>query len=227
MTTDNLINALIKAQQEIGQIVNDATNPFFKSNYATLKNVIDTVKPVLNENGIYFQQKATMQDGLIGVETVFIGHGGQLSSGFVFVPPAKATPQDLGSALSYAKRYSLSLACGVASTDEDDDAETIQEKYREPKSKPKPKADVQKPTEESNVERGAYVFKGEGDVVTYSTDEPEQYLAFCRKFLDKPKTDKCQKLYGYNKDTITAIIPRSTGDTRKAFEKMQEVFDAQ
>ena len=43
-STDTLINALVKAQQQIDHVVQDANNPFFKSDYATLKEVIDSVK---------------------------------------------------------------------------------------------------------------------------------------------------------------------------------------
>ena len=107
--TSELINALLKAQKEITPPVNDAKNPFFKSKYATLKNVIDTVREPLNKNGIYFQQKAHLIDGLVGVETVFYGHGGELPTGIVPVSPAKQEPQAYGSALSYAKRYSLCI----------------------------------------------------------------------------------------------------------------------
>lgn len=122
-STDTLINALVKAQQEIDHVVQDANNPFFKSDYASLKEVIDSVKKPLNSNGILLQQVAHDCDTGVCIETVFHGHGGSLSTGKVTIPASKQDPQAYGSALSYAKRYSLLMACGVATRKEDDDAE--------------------------------------------------------------------------------------------------------
>ena len=46
MNNQTLINALVKAQEKIDHVVNDAKNPYFKSNYATLESVIEAVKPI-------------------------------------------------------------------------------------------------------------------------------------------------------------------------------------
>ena len=130
MTTETLINALIRAQKRIDHTTKDAKNPFFKSGYATLKNVLDTVKPALNEEGIYIQQVSHESQGGVCIETIFMGHGGSVSSGRVFVPAPKNDPQAYGSAVSYAKRYSLQMACGIATTDEDDDAEKAMQRTK-------------------------------------------------------------------------------------------------
>lgn len=116
---DYLINALVKAQSEIGNVKKDAENPYFKSGYATLESVIEAVKKPLNDNGIYFQQVAHDKEGAIGVETILHGHGSSLGSGVVFIPATKNDPHAFGSALSYAKRYSLMMACGLGSQDDD------------------------------------------------------------------------------------------------------------
>ena len=130
MTTETLINALIRAQKRIDHTTKDAKNPFFKSGYATLQNVFDTVKPALNEEGIYIQQVSHEREGGVCIETIFMGHGGSVSSGQVFVPAPKNNPQAYGSAVSYAKRYSLQMACGIATADEDDDAEKAMQRTK-------------------------------------------------------------------------------------------------
>lgn len=130
MTTETLINALIRAQKRIDHTTKDAKNPFFGSGYATLQNVLDTVKPALNEEGIYIQQVSHEREGGVCIETIFMGHGGSVSSGQVFVPAPKNDPQAYGSAVSYAKRYSLQMACGIATTDEDDDAEKAMQRTK-------------------------------------------------------------------------------------------------
>jgi len=115
-----LIDALVKAQSQMTHAAFDQTNPHFKSKFASLKSVIDAVKPALNANGIAYIQKSVPMDHGIAVETVFYGHGEELSTGPVPVPIDRENAQGFGSALTYAKRYSLAMACGVAA-DEDDD----------------------------------------------------------------------------------------------------------
>jgi hypothetical protein len=115
-----LISALVKAQSEMTHAAFDQTNPHFKSKFASLKSVIDAVKPALNANGIAYVQRSVPMDQGIAVETVFHGHGEELRTGPVPVPIDRENAQGFGSALTYAKRYSLAMACGI-SADEDDD----------------------------------------------------------------------------------------------------------
>ena len=130
-----LINALVKAQSEMSHAVFDQTNPHFKSKFASLKSVIDAVKPALNANGIAFVQKSVPMEAGIAVETVFYGHGEELATGPVTVPVDRENAQGFGSALTYAKRYSLAMACGVAADQDDDgNAATKNSTGRKPQS---------------------------------------------------------------------------------------------
>jgi len=114
-----LINALIKAQSEMDVAIKTGENPHFKSDYAPLDEVIKAVKKPLNDNGIFFLQKVYPADKGQCVETEFHGHGAVLTGGKVFVVADKTTPMGYGSALTYAKRYSLQTACGIPSGDDD------------------------------------------------------------------------------------------------------------
>lgn len=123
---DNLVNALIKAQKKISDANKSAMNEFYKSKrnaqgspYATLEDVIKAVKDPLLEEGILYQQLSTHVEGGVCIETVFYGHGASLPTGPAFVPADKQTPHGYGSALTYARRYSLSTACGIGSADDD------------------------------------------------------------------------------------------------------------
>lgn len=116
----NLIESLAKAQSEMNHAAFDQTNPHFKSKFASLKSVIDAIKPALNANGIFFMQVSHPLDHGVGIETIFCKADEKLSTGVVMVPVDKANAQGLGSALTYAKRYSLAMACGIAADLDDD-----------------------------------------------------------------------------------------------------------
>jgi hypothetical protein len=129
-----LIDALVKAQSEMSHAAFDQTNPHFQSKFASLKSVIDAVKPALNNNGIAFTQEAMQIDGVTYIETVLYGYSDILRTGPVPVVADKQNAQGFGSGMTYAKRYSLSMALGItADTDDDGNAASATPK-RKPQS---------------------------------------------------------------------------------------------
>jgi hypothetical protein len=115
--------ALVKAQAAMSHAAKDAKNPHFKSAYSSLASVIDAVRPALSSNGLAFVQKLHTAEGGVAVETVLIHESGQeMSFGVLFIPATKQDAQGYGSAISYAKRYSLQAALGIASEDDDGQA---------------------------------------------------------------------------------------------------------
>ena len=135
-------SALVKAQKAFGPALKTSTNPAFRSKYAKLENCIDAVIDALNDNGIMLTQQTHLcEDGVI-VETMFIHESGEtMSGGRLHVPAAKQDPQGYGSALTYARRYSLQAACGIAPEDDDANSATqaVQQKQAAPAA-PKPAA---------------------------------------------------------------------------------------
>ena len=128
---NELAKALVKAQAAMNHAAKDSKNPHFKSAYSSLASVIDAVRPSLSGNGLAFVQKLHTAEGGVAVETVLIHESGQeMSCGILFIPASKQDAQGFGSALSYAKRYSLQSALGIASADDDGEAAV--------KSPPKP-----------------------------------------------------------------------------------------
>lgn len=119
----NIASAFVKAQKEFGPALKTNTNPHFKSKYADLSACVEAVIDALNNNGIgLIQQCHESANGVI-VETMFIHESGEtLSCGNLHVPAAKQDPQGYGSALTYARRYSLMAACGIAPEDDDGNA---------------------------------------------------------------------------------------------------------
>lgn len=115
--------ALVKAQKEFGPALKTSNNPHFRSKYADLSACIEAVIDGLNNNGIYLMQLNEEREHGICVQTIFIHESGeQISSGSLYVPAAKNDPQGFGSALTYARRYSLMAACGIAPEDDDGNA---------------------------------------------------------------------------------------------------------
>jgi|TARA_R100001132_G_C3273841_1_gene95873 hypothetical protein len=160
-----LINALIKAQSSIKHATKDGVNPYFKSGYATLEQVITAVKKPLNDNGIYFQQESHENEVGACVETTFWGHGASLSTGKVTIPADRNDAQSFGSALTYAKRYSLSMACGIGHQADDDANSATFEKPTNGNSKP-----VKKPAVKPAQKKAPVVEKEESKKEAPATD---------------------------------------------------------
>jgi len=116
----NIATALVKAQQAFGPALKTSTNPHFRSRYADLAACVEAVIQGLNDNGIALIQKCyDCNDGVM-VETMFVHESGEmLECGILHVPASKQDPQGYGSALTYARRYSLMAACGIAPEDDD------------------------------------------------------------------------------------------------------------
>lgn len=135
-----IASALVKAQKEFGPALKTAINPAFKSSasggrYADLASCIEAVIGSLNNNGIYLMQLNEEREAGVCVQTIFIHESGeQLSAGSFYVPAAKHDPQGYGSALTYARRYSLMAACSIAPEDDDGNAAT---QSAPPKAAPK------------------------------------------------------------------------------------------
>jgi hypothetical protein len=117
--TPELFAALAKAQAEIENASKNAANPHFRSRYADLAEVLNTVRPVLAKHGLCVIQSTAFDGAMVSVETV-LGHssGGSVSSVASCVP-AKTDAQGVGAATTYLRRYALAAIAGVAQEDDD------------------------------------------------------------------------------------------------------------
>lgn len=119
MIEKQLAEALVKATAEIVGATKDASNPHFRSDYATLESVIGAIRPALAKYGLSFVQISHPGDNA-KVETILVHESGAtLSCGVCEVPVDRKSAQGYGSALTYARRYSLSLSLGVPTIDDD------------------------------------------------------------------------------------------------------------
>ena len=143
-----LTSALIAFQNAFDKVSlkKDANNPHYKSQYLSLDNLINTIRPLLANAGL------TIVQDLAGdhLTTVIYHTSGQFrGSAMPFNPTGRGSNvmQDLGSSITYAKRYALGAALCI-SVDTDDDANAAKTTTEEIKPKPKKKKKQVGSTEE-------------------------------------------------------------------------------
>jgi hypothetical protein len=122
---NELAAALSKAQGQLAGAVKDSSNPFFKSRYADLSSVVEALRQPFANNGLSYIQTTESHPDEVRVETILMHSSGQwISTGTLNVPVTKSDAQGYGSALTYARRYSLCLL-GVAPIDDDGNAAVV------------------------------------------------------------------------------------------------------
>lgn len=119
----NVAAAFVKAKRAFSPALKDKTNPAFRSKYADLGACLEAVNDALLEQGIALTQRTHPDESGVTIETILMHESGEfMSSGTLHVPASKQDPQGYGSALTYARRYSLMAACGIAPEDDDGNA---------------------------------------------------------------------------------------------------------
>ena len=123
-TIGAIAGALAKAQAEMKSAKKNQDNPYFKSVYADLASCYEACREPLTKNGIaVFQGIEDSIDGeSVTLNTMLLHSSGEWLSSSLRMPLLKKDPQAVGSVITYARRYGLSAAIGLAS--EDDDAES-------------------------------------------------------------------------------------------------------
>ena len=123
--TSAIAKAFVDAQKEFAPALKTSTNPHFRSKYVDLAGCVEAVLDSLNNHGFALIQKTHDCEHGVKVETIFMHESGeQISGGVISVPADKHNAQGYGSALTYARRYSLMAACGIAPEDDDGNAAT-------------------------------------------------------------------------------------------------------
>lgn len=102
---------------KIDTIKKDATNPFFKSTYASLSNILDAIKIPLAESDLSFSQHPMGENGL---STILMHKSGEWIGSYFTMKPVKNDPQSYGSCLTYMRRYSISAILGLNIMEDDD-----------------------------------------------------------------------------------------------------------
>lgn len=181
-TSHGISSALVRAQKAFGPALKTSSNPHFKSRYADLSACVEAVIDALNANGIALIQKTHECEIGVAIETVFVHESGEtMSSGILRVPASKQDAQGYGSAMTYARRYSLMAACGIAPEEDDGNAA----------SKTKPAAQSAKSVAAATLdaftpEEKHFLKDTAMEVLAHLPDEAAMYDAYCaaKKKLD-------------------------------------------
>lgn len=110
----------LEAQRKLGSVKKDGSNSLFKSHYATYPAVVDAVKGPLNELGLSFRHTSRYVDNHFFVGSEIMSKDGRVAH--FEMPMLTDTPQKMGSALTYYKRYTLEAVLGLPTEDDDGNA---------------------------------------------------------------------------------------------------------
>lgn len=123
---NELATALALAQGEVENASKTSSNPHFRSRYADLAEIINTVRPVFSKHGLAVVQSPSYAEGLVSVTTLLTHKSGQWIRDVASAPASKLDAQGVGSAVTYLRRYSLAAFAGIAQEDDDGNAASQQ-----------------------------------------------------------------------------------------------------
>jgi hypothetical protein len=188
---NELATALAKAQAEIEVAGRKETNPFFKSKYADLAELIKVSRPALTKNGLaVMQQILTDEDGMTWLHTILTHTSGQWIETRMRVVPTKNDPQSFGSCVTYLRRYSYAALINIAVSDEDDDGEAAMYDQRQVMAKGtalntkyNPKENTHETITKEQREEVEYELEGYADIAEMILDSFK-----IRSIADMPKS---------------------------------------
>lgn len=141
---DQIAGAIAKAQGSAKHPVKNQENTHFKNSYADLSAVIDSGR-VLNDNGVAIIPTTAHDEKALTHTLLLVHESGQWIESDLAIPLSKADAQGVGSALTYARRYHLSMMLNVASETDDDGNAAAAQSRRSSESVAPPAATVDEP----------------------------------------------------------------------------------
>lgn len=193
---DKLFEALAKAQAEVAAASKDKTNPAYKSKYADLASVWDACRKPLTDNGLAVPQFPRRTEGGVAVTSVLTHSSGQWMSETLEIPLiANANAQQVGSAITYGRRYMLAAIAGVAPEDDDGakaNEAAPKETQRRQQSKPAPKPEAKaSPTATRGIENSECRKAWAKYAITASNrgEKPRELASFLAEVTGKPEAE--------------------------------------
>ena len=189
--------AFVQGQKATEAVKKAASNPAFKSKYADLSEVVEATVPALNSVGIGVIQAPEFDGDLVSVTTIFIHESGASLTGVLRLKPSKTDPQGVGSAITYARRYSLLAMTGAAPEDDDGNAASgPRQDRREPPASQGPSAAAQHAADQLRMAKTkdefSHFWNGQKDGLRKSLNDGDYAHVVkvmqteAKRFADKP-----------------------------------------
>lgn len=131
---DKVLPLIAKVKSELTSVLKSSDNPFFKSKYASLNSHLDVAEPLIEANGGVLLQPVNADNTVESI--IYHVESGQFVSSQMFLLLPKNTMQDAGSAVTYARRYTLGALLSMKAEDDDANASSGREVVKTPKSNP-------------------------------------------------------------------------------------------
>lgn len=205
----SLVAALAKAQGSITGALKDSANPFFKSKYADLASCWDACRDALSSNEIAVVQGTSADDTGVTVTTTLAHSSGQWMRSSLRMVPKDSSPQGIGSAVTYGRRYGLTAMVGIAQIDDDGNAASKPEQRELPKAYEKPhtpRGDVGKDVSVDKAREVATVMR---ELLERDIDEAELSLLILEKNRELNK----------DQESLTAAWAEMSSKERAAWTK--------
>jgi len=214
MQTSESINelaaALAKAQGVMGGALKDSANPFFKSKYADLESVWNACRKALSDNGLSVVQTTSGVEGGVSVTTMLAHSSGQWVRDTLPLYPKDNSPQGMGSAITYGRRYALAAMVGVFQTD--DDAEAAH--GRGTKAQNDPRGEAYKAEDHAEAQKMAEKFRealkvgideAVYDLHTQCVDRADFYIAVSA-FLSAPERREIKEIINRCREAMPKVL---------------------
>lgn len=180
-TTKEIFGALNTFRKNLKQPEKTAKNPFFSSNYVPLEGVVSSIDKAIGETGLSYMQNTLTTEGGICVQTIITHVSGEfIVCDPMMMPVSSKKPQEVGSALTYCRRYSLSSAFGICSDFDDDgnaangnDPNKIKKQQTKKSSTDKTETKI---TDKTHVQVAKRKIKTLADKQGISTEEAEKAI---------------------------------------------------
>lgn len=236
----DLDEALLAAQRLMPMLAPEVrvelgTKYKYSHEYIGFEQMLELVARLMNPLGIRMRQEASVSaEGVYGVETVWRGYGREERSGVVMVVAQASKPHDCGSAITYAKRYSLGLALGIASDPDDDALEAESATAAAPPAAtaawPKPPAKAATAPSASGPQDVQGLFLELPDGKRIGAMNTTLFFASCRQHIGKAVAagmdDRATAIYSASRDQIhRALEGTAVDEVREGLTKMIAGFE--
>ena len=202
-----LASALASAQAELSPAAKNAQNPHLKNRYADIAAVYEAIRETLPKHGLSVSQIIMPHESKARVRTLLMHKSGQWLASECLMPlDRNGGPQGMGSAITYARRYSLSAIVGVVSED-DDDAEAAQPR-RQQQAQPQQRREPAQPRRPEPVRQASPKQQGDGQVDMITDAQVKMMMTLfnkCGLTVREVRLERVREIVGRNVTTCSEL----------------------